>query len=190
MVTMRLELDQFETEPRPQLHFEPDRARVDAMLEDTEFRAGGEGLRIDLSAQKTDGTIRLRGEIAGQIVFTCGRCMEDQLSEVQTDVEFVLMPREKWQERYEGAEEIELQAEDLDVSFYDGESIDLEPLIREALLLDLPVYAACSEEAREACDEAYAQHVGDETVAKNEENSIDLRWGPLKDIKLSKGDDD
>ncbi|MFU8806559.1 MAG: YceD family protein, partial [Bradymonadaceae bacterium] len=99
----------------------------------------------------------------------------------------VLMSRPSWGETYETVEEIELSAEDLDVSFYEGDLIDLRDLIREAVLLELPVFPNCSEELRDACDAAYQANVGAETLEKNEDNKIDLRWSALKNIKL--GDD-
>ncbi|RAL24689.1 hypothetical protein DL240_00320 [Lujinxingia litoralis] len=145
--------------------------------EDAEFE-------VELSAQLIDSTVRLSGTVAGVLVYTCGRCMRERRFELDSSVEFVLMSRASWEEAYGDQEEIVLSADDLDVSFYEGEVIDLRPLIVEAVVLELPSFARCPEEDSQSCDQAFEAHVGQETVETNEANSMDLRWSKLREIKL------
>ena len=143
---------------------------------------------VELRAQLVGSTVHLSGFMEGAFHFLCGRCMEWRQLELDEEVQFVLMSRPSWEETY-GEEEISLSEEDLDVSYYDGEIIDLRPLIREAVLLELPTFPACAEEERERCDKAYNKKVGEEILEKNEENSIDLRWAKLRDISLKQNED-
>ncbi|MCA9680433.1 MAG: DUF177 domain-containing protein, partial [Myxococcales bacterium] len=46
---------------------------------------------------------------------------------------------------------LELAAEDLDVFAYDGESVDLEPIVREQLVLAVPYAPLCKEDCRGLC---------------------------------------
>jgi uncharacterized protein len=150
----------------------------------------GEEFRARLKGSLIGSTVRLTGTIEGKFEFACGRCLEMRPIDLDADVEFVLMSRASWDDTYEKDEETELNAEDLDVSFYTGDLIDLRELIREAVLLELPTYPQCSEERRHECDAAYEANVGKESLEKNAENEIDLRWSALKNIKLGRNGND
>ncbi len=142
-------------------------------------------VKASLTAQLSDTTVHIQGHIQAHLFYRCGRCLEWRPMELDEEVQFVLMSRPSWDEAYESEDEIALEEEDLDVSYYEGEIIDLRPLIREALLLKLPNFPQCPPDLSDACDEAYERVVGEETLEENEENSVDLRWSKLKDIDLS-----
>ncbi len=144
--------------------------------------------RTELRAQLIGSTVYLDGSISGDFHLKCGRCLQWRPFELDEEVAFVLMSRASWEDRYEGNDEIALDEADLDVSYYDGEILDLRPLLREALLLEVPGFPLCPESLREACDRDYEAVVGEEKLAENEANSIDLRWAKLRDIQLDDGD--
>lgn len=138
----------------------------------------------ELRAQLIGSTVHIDGFIEGDFQFQCGRCMQWRRVELDENVQFVLMSRPSWQDTYDKEDEFALSEEDLDVSYYDGEIIDLRPLIREAVLLELPTFPVCSQEDKLRCDEAFEKIVGTSTIEENESNSIDLRWSKLRDISL------
>jgi len=147
-----------------------------------------EAFEVKLNAQRmSDGTIRLWGYVLAPLAFCCGRCLEDRELEVDAEVEYLLIPREQWRARYEfdGDEEvdIELGEEELDMDTYEGDELELGRYIRESVLLELPTFAVCGPELEDECDAAYAANVGKETMEKNEEAGIDLRWSKLLEIK-------
>lgn len=149
---------------------------------DTSFHA-------ELRAQLVGSTVHISGYVEGGFQFQCGRCMEWRRIDLDEEVQFVLMSRPSWEDAYGAAEEVALSAEDLDVSYYDEEIIDLRPLIREAVLLELPTFPTCSEEDLHLCDEAFERAVGTSTIEENEASSIDLRWSKLREISLKKKED-
>ncbi len=160
-------------------------ANVEAALkidEDEPFRA-------ELDAQLVDTTVHLGGYIEGTFYYKCGRCLEWREINLDESVEFVLMSRPSWDESYKGKDEIVLDESDMNVSYYDDEIIDLRPLLREAVLLELPDFPACPDSLSDACDTAYERLVGDEVLDENEANSMDLRWSKLKEIDLEEDDD-
>lgn len=179
---MLLHLDEFDESNFLELHYEPSRHDAAELLGEIEF-APESPLEVDLTAVKSGSAVRLDGTVHGDFAYTCGRCMSEREHELNANVEFVVLSREAWEATYAEKGEIELDADDLDVSFYEGESIDLAPLVREAIILELPNYPICPDSLREACDEAYEAFVGDEVLDENEENKMDLRWGPLKELK-------
>ena len=158
-------------------------------LEDFEIGDPSE-FEADLRVYKERSTVYVDGRVTAEFDYRCGRCLQDRELEIDKDVDFVLMSEEEWASTYEDSDEIALEAEDMDVSFYTGEVIDLGPLYREAVLLEFPAYPHCPESLREECDAAYEENVGDETLEKQEEHEVDLRWWPLKDIDLDEDDAD
>ena len=179
---MLFHLDEFDESDVMELHFEPSETVARQLLEGIEFQPES-GLVVDLTAVRSGSAVRLNGEVQGTFSFRCGRCMSEREYQLDEQLEFVLLSRAAWEQSYEGANEMELDADDLDVSFYEGESIDLAPLVREAVILELPNYPRCPETLREACDTAYEAFIGEDVLEENEENSVDLRWGPLKELK-------
>ena len=84
-------------------------------------------------------------------------------------------------ENYTKAKEAELGGEDLEVSVFDGNEIDLTELVREQILLNLPIQVFCQENCRGLCPKCGAnQNLID---CKCKENEIDPRWASLKNLK-------
>jgi uncharacterized metal-binding protein YceD (DUF177 family) len=133
-----------------------------------------------------EGTINVAGQVSGQFSYQCGRCLQDRQLEVDASVDSVLMPEQRYRAEYEVDEEIELDPADLNVSFYSGEILDLAPIVRESVLLELPNYSPCTRETPDRCDEAYEKYVDRGSVEALDSSGIDLRWEPLKDIELDK----
>ena len=148
-----------------------------------------EPFNAKLRAQLVGTTVHMDGFVTGTFHYKCGRCLQWRRMDLDESVTFVLMSRPSWEERYENEDEIVLNEEDLDVSYYDGEVIDLRPLLREAVLLELPTFPVCPESESELCDEAYEKVVGDEALEELEANSIDIRWSKLQEIDLDNDGD-
>jgi hypothetical protein len=55
--------------------------------------------------------------------------------------------------------------------------------------MELPAWPQCPDEMREACDEAYEENIGDETLDRMEKHEVDLRWWPLRDIEVEEEGD-
>ncbi len=188
--TFELDLLDFHGD-KVQLSYEQPGATARWLVEDADAALDiddDEPFRAQLVAQLVGRTVHIDGTVEGTFFFRCGRCLEWRQIDLDEDVEFVLMSRDSWTESYEGEEEIALEESDMDVSYYEGEIIDLRPLLREAVLLELPDFPVCPERLSEACDTAYERVVGEETLEENEANSMDLRWSKLKEIELD--DDD
>lgn len=193
MTTDRFELDLLDFHGEPlELHFEVPGGEAEWLLADIEAAIKIDTdlpFRAELDAQLVGDTVRIDGQITGAFYYRCGRCLEWRELRLDEDVEFVLMSRASWEASYEGQDEIGLGEEDLNVSFYEDEIIDLRPLLREAVLLELPSFPVCPDELSDACDEAYERLVGDEKLAENEAQSMDLRWSKLRELKLSDDDE-
>ena len=85
------------------------------------------------------------------------------------------------EENYTSEKEAEVRNDDLNVSIYDGEKIDLTDLVREQILLDLPTQILCREDCKGLCQKCGANL--NEVNCNCAENETDPRWSALKNLK-------
>ena len=88
----------------------------------------------------------LAGEITAASVAQCARCAEEFVGPNHRSFRYVLAPRSIGYDK-----KADLSAEDLEFSLYDGEDVDLTPLILEQTLLALPTRPLCREDCRGLC---------------------------------------
>ncbi len=86
-----------------------------------------------------------QGHITGGVIGQCARCLEEYEFSLEKDFTVVLVPKRT------PAEDAELNEEDLDLSFYEGEQVDLSPLVQEQILLSLPTRPLCRESCKGLC---------------------------------------
>ena len=116
------------------------------------------------------------GVLSGQIVGHCARCLDSFILDVGRDFSFVLVPYDPEEAQNEA------DGDDLNLSFYHGEHIDLSPLMREQVLLALPSRALCSEGCKGLCAQCGANL---NTAPCNCETPSDPRLAVLRDLKIS-----
>jgi uncharacterized protein len=91
--------------------------------------------------------IFFHGSFAGNLEGCCSRCLTTYSFRVEKEFDLVLVPKPS---RPEGKVE-ELKREELGLSFYNGDLIELAPLIEEQVLLALPTRPLCREDCRGLC---------------------------------------
>ena len=129
------------------LHFERDLddAAVRDLLAggDVELLEGETSARLGLYLMRNESTVFVRGSITGSFTIACSRCLKPAAVDLRDDkVALTYLPKEAF--AVEG-EEIELDVDDLDTYAHDGETIDLGELLREHLLLAVPIAPLCEE---------------------------------------------
>ncbi len=110
-----------------------------------EFSQGSIHGTVHLSKHNKD--ILVRGHLEGELTLSCGRCLEPYAAPLETDFDLLMAPG-PWEV---GAEEEELTPQDLDQDFYNGENVDLEAVIREQIILTVPLKPLCREDCRGLC---------------------------------------
>jgi uncharacterized protein len=187
MSAFRIHLDELKRGP-VEKSFEPSQEQLEELFSPVaeDFRLiNAEDFGAEMRAQLSDTTVHVSGHINGEFAYDCGRCLAARELEVDTDCDFVLMSESEWSNAYAGEDEIALKEDEMDVSYYEGDFIDLADLIREAVLLEIPVFPRCPEDLREECNTLYEERVGEETLDELEEQKVDLRWGPLKKLEVT-----
>ena len=104
-------------------------------------------LDVDVVCYRAGRELFFRGSFRGKIETTCSRCLKDYSLPVEHEFDIVLCPKPL---QASGSTE-ELRPEDLGLSYYSGEEINLEPLVREQVMLALPTRPLCSESCRGLC---------------------------------------
>jgi uncharacterized protein len=103
---------------------------------------------VDVKCQitKTSSTIFIKGNLSVLLEICCSRCLEDVHLPGGGDFAYTLVPAKP-----ETKEDWELQAEELEISYYQGDFIDLTPIICEQIILQIPIKPLCSEECKGLC---------------------------------------
>lgn len=182
---MQLFVDEFSGERNRIRHidFEMSAEEQNTLVEDENFTFCAP-LKASVDVERVGTSFRLHVRFESEASFRCGRCNEMKKITVAGEDDWVYMLRSEFDTKYSD-EEVELVEEDLDVSFYEGEVLDLDPIIREAIILELPYYARC-EEGDPECDEAFERYIGPEGVRAQEDGKVNLRWAALKNVKVEK----
>lgn len=118
--------------------------------------------------------LKVDGKVAAQLQLECDRCLKPIEFPVASrfDLEYVT------QADYQAQQAIELTEEDLDLSVFDGEVIEIDELVREELLLAVPTHLLCREDCKGVCLTCGVDRNIIECRCGEEE--IDPRWAGLK----------
>lgn len=140
--------------------------------------------------QRIDDAVRVAGQVAVEVVFECGRCLEERAVRVEAELEYLLISRAQWELSHRGhASEsddddgVELSAHELDMHYYEGEFVELGSLLREALLLELPPHGICPEELEAECDAAFQANITAQSSGSGTLGDGDPRWAALRELK-------
>ncbi len=104
-------------------------------------------VRYELAVTKFDDTVSIEGPVTFEASLSCSRCLEDFDLSMSLQMAIKLTPKSTLPE----AAEMELHNDDLDVYYYEGDEIDLDPFVYEEVMLNIPVRPLCSEECRGIC---------------------------------------
>jgi uncharacterized protein len=170
---MRIELDKLEQKGGSFAHvYQPEELTLDE-----------EGVRLTRAPEvtgraKRDGhQVRLRGRITAEAEVDCDRCLTNITVPVLTEFDVTYIPAND----YEAANNAELQAEDLNLSVFDGETIDMDDLTREQVLLALPMHALCREDCQGLCPVCSINK--NTATCRCETSEVDPRWAALKNLR-------
>lgn len=97
-------------------------------------------LRARVTLKNHRGCIGVRGTIRAEMNMACHVCLDRGPVLVEADLELMVAPEATWAagHRDHPHEEVRLTAADLDVSFYDGEELDLTQVLEDELLVAAP----------------------------------------------------
>jgi uncharacterized protein len=127
----------------------------------------------------TSGTVFIKGNLSVSLNVDCSRCLENAHLSAAADFAYTLVPAKNETEK-----ELELNAEDLEIGYYEGEFVDLAPLICEQIILQIPIKALCREDCKGLCPRCGANL--NTTSCNCRREFVNDRMAALKDFKIKK----
>jgi uncharacterized protein len=121
--------------------------------------------------------IRLRGRLSAGLELQCARCLEPVRQDVQRDFELLYRPLGA----DAGRDELSVTDAEAEIGYYQGDGILLEDVLREQVLLALPLKVTCSEDCRGLC-----LHCGKNLNQEKCSCTVpmeDPRWAALREIR-------
>lgn len=140
----------------------------------------------DLELYADGSHVFANGTFKGYLTIACSRCVEPVKLDIDEQLRVTFMPKHEMPadddgEAAEGEEGAEVGSEDLDLFPYEGEVVDLEPLLREQFVLAVPFAPLCREDCAGLCPQCGTNK---NTGACQCEAPIDPRLAALKGLKL------
>ena len=124
----------------------------------------GDPIQFDLRLESVIEGVLVTGTAAGRLVGECARCLVEIEDEFLADVqELYVYP--------------ESEAEPDEASRMEGDLIDLEPVLRDQVVLALPFQPLCTDDCPGLCPECGVRLV--EVPGHRHEDGVDPRWSAL-----------
>ena len=126
----------------------------------------------------SDGEVRVQGKYTVEMTAECDRCLGTARFPLDSGFDLFYRPvsfiaRE---------EEIEIREGEAEIGFYEGGGMELEDILREQVLLALPMQRVCGEACRGICPVCGINR--NETPCDCRTESTDDRWGALRKLEL------
>lgn len=168
-------------------------AWLDRMLEGTGVRGDTEGEpgQVKVHAQRNGREILVHGRANARLITECGRCLKGLPLNVAADVGALYSPADAPRRPVPvDDEDDDLAVDDTDHEVYTGDKVEIDDLVRDSLLLELPMQPRC--DLGWACPNIdLPEHLrAAEGVSTKgfDEGNVDPRLLPL--MKLAKGEPD
>jgi len=121
--------------------------------------------------------IRLRGRYAGRFQVPCARCVEPVEIPLAGDFDLIFRPVGVDAESSERS----ITAPETEIGYYQGDSLLLEDVLREQVLLSLPVRTLCKPDCKGLCPRCGQNRNIQECSC--EESQSDPRWEALSGLR-------
>jgi uncharacterized protein len=121
--------------------------------------------------------IRVVGSFAGSFQLACSRCLESVREKVSEDFDLLYRPLKTVKQ----GEEVSINEAETEIGFYKGDGLELEDVIKEQVLLSLPVKPLCQEACKGLCPQC-GQNLNMGTCNCNTKMQ-DPRWSALEGLR-------
>ena len=138
---------------------------------DSDATPKGDG-SIDVRLSRSGTDVVVHGRAKADVELPCARCLEPVNVPLVAEISVLMVPASKIKHEREH----EMASSEADVLPYDGENVVLDDLVRDDLLLEIPMIPLCKEDCPGIAS----------TSAKEEAKPVDPRLAPLLRMKKEK----
>jgi uncharacterized protein len=124
----------------------------------------------------SDGEVRIQGRYTVEMAAECDRCLVRAAFPLDQALDLYyrsasVIARE---------EEVEIGKEEVEIGFYEGAGLELEDILREQVLLTLPMQRVCSDLCKGICPACGGNR--NETDCRCAREGVEERWSALRDL--------
>ena len=101
------------------------------------------------TAERAGSEIRITGQLDIDLELSCSRCLEP--ARIHVAKPFDLYFRERDEEMFDEDADVELEEEDTRTAFFTGTKLAIGDILREQVLLALPMKALCTADCKGLC---------------------------------------
>ncbi|KAB8161546.1 DUF177 domain-containing protein [Streptomyces sp. 3MP-14] len=146
----------------------------------------GAPLELELRMESVMEGVLVTGTVRFPLAGECVRCLEPLAREGTAEFqELFSYPDSEFSPRFADAEDEEADEERL---FLQNDLFDLEPVVRDAIVLALPLRPTCRENCPGLCPDCGARLAEDPDHQHDE--PIDIRWAALREFAEARASDE
>jgi uncharacterized protein len=131
----------------------------------------GSDLVLDLRLESVSEGVLVSGTTRVTLTGECARCLDPLTSEIEVDLQQLFV--------YPG-NEIDADDEDDEIGLLVDDYVDLEPVLRDAVVLALPLAPVCREDCLGLCPDCGARL--EDVDPDHGHDQVDPRWAALRVI--------
>ena len=121
--------------------------------------------------------IRLRGKLSAGLELQCARCLEPVKQDVKREFELLYRPLGA----DAGRDELSVTDAEAEIGYYQSDGLLLEDVLREQVLLALPLKVTCRADCKGLCPQC-GKNLNQEQCSCSTEIE-DPRWAALKEVR-------
>jgi uncharacterized protein len=137
----------------------------------------GSPVRFELRLEAVMEGVLVTGQAHARLEGECVRCLAEIRDDVVVDFQELFAYEES---------DTATQGEDEDAGRLNGDLLDLEPLLRDAVVLALPFQPLCQDDCPGLCVECGARLADD--PGHQHDDPVDPRWAALQNLQQPTGD--
>lgn len=141
----------------------------------------GDDLELSVRLEAVMEGVLVTGEVRGRAVGECVRCLDEVVDDVDVSFQELFVYPERAQAAAESGDEEE------DVHELDGDLVDVEGVLRDAVVVALPFQPLCQPDCPGLCPECGA-HLADDP--DHHHDVVDPRWSALESMFGPAGSDE
>src|SRR5579872_3907954 len=126
----------------------------------------------------TGGEVRIQGRYGVVLQAQCDRCLKQAQFPLEKSFDLFYRPMSF----IARDEEVEIDEGEAEIGFYENGGLELEDILREQVLLALPMQRVCSDVCQGICPVCGKNR--NETPCDCKIESADDRWGALRKLEL------
>ncbi len=135
-------------------------------------------MRAEAAVRKTGKKLRVSLSVDFSLILPCSRCLVETEHRFAESADFTLMPAPA-----KVSPEQRLEEEDFTTQFFSGEEIDIAPLLREMVILAIPMKPLCRPDCKGLCPVCGADRNREPCEHTQEDEPVDPRWEGLRALR-------